>query len=316
MTTGLMSNMPRVAFLVFGCPKSGTTWVQRMLCAHPEVHCSESRAFGDFYNPNNPTQPHLSIEKYVGFMRWYHHGPTNNADGDAGRLFYQCLLHNIVNTIARVTLEHAGHGKRVYGEKATAPSVPGACRSIIDGWHSYNPDLCFIHLVRDPRDVAVSGLVQQYRDRIQRAGGRGDGNEAARLAEVIERQALPQAELEGWVSLWKEAVEHGERARRDVFPSRSFVLRYEDLLVQPEQWFHRVLELIGVDVSDELTSECVRAGSFEMLSGGRARGCEDRSSFFRKGVAGDWRNWLTDDQRAWCAQEAGDVMTRFGYAFA
>ncbi|MBL1218432.1 MAG: sulfotransferase [Planctomycetes bacterium] len=311
-----VTSSPLASFLVFACPKSGTTWMQRMLCAHPEVHCSESRAFGDFYNPDNPSQPHLSLQKYVSFLRWYHHGPVQSAAGEDGSAFYDMMLHEIVNTIARVTLDQAGTGKRVYGEKATPPSLAGACQSILAGWQQYNPGLCFVHLVRDPRDVAVSGLIQQYRDRGKQAAQDGNPDQAQRLLQVIEQQTMPQDELERWTALWQESVAEGLHACEALFPDHSLTLRYEDLLDKPGEGLAHILKLIGVSTDAATVTSCVEAASFEALSGGRARGCEDRGSFYRMGVAGDWQNWLTPEQTQWCAEVAGEVMQQFGYALS
>jgi hypothetical protein len=57
----------------------------------------------------------------------------------------------------------------------------------------------------------------------------------------------------------------------------------------------------------------VEAASFERLSKGRERGQEDPSSFFRKGVAGDWRSVFTEKDRRVFKEEAGQLLVRLGY---
>jgi len=49
------------------------------------------------------------------------------------------------------------------------------------------------------------------------------------------------------------------------------------------------------------------------VSGGRSAGEEDRASFFRKGVAGDWRNWLTLEQERAVRECADGLLGRLGY---
>jgi hypothetical protein len=49
------------------------------------------------------------------------------------------------------------------------------------------------------------------------------------------------------------------------------------------------------------------------LSKGRKRGEEDPSSFFRKGVAGDWKHVFTQREREIFDREAGELLTRLGY---
>jgi hypothetical protein len=58
---------------------------------------------------------------------------------------------------------------------------------------------------------------------------------------------------------------------------------------------------------------CVGSASFEKLSRGRERGQEDPSSFYRKGVAGDWKNHFSKEDRRVFKEEAGELLIRLGY---
>jgi hypothetical protein len=49
------------------------------------------------------------------------------------------------------------------------------------------------------------------------------------------------------------------------------------------------------------------------LSGGRNPGEENRDSFFRKGVPGDWRRHFGDAVAAEFREQAGTWLDRFGY---
>jgi hypothetical protein len=46
---------------------------------------------------------------------------------------------------------------------------------------------------------------------------------------------------------------------------------------------------------------------------GRARGTEDRQSHYRKGVAGDWRNYFQEQHRQRFNELYGDILIRLGY---
>jgi len=56
----------------------------------------------------------------------------------------------------------------------------------------------------------------------------------------------------------------------------------------------------------------VRAASFERLAGGRSRG-QEAASFFRKGVAGDWKNVFTERNKQDFKAAAGDLLIELGY---
>ena len=61
-----------------------------------------------------------------------------------------------------------------------------------------------------------------------------------------------------------------------------------------------------------MIERCIRASSFERASN-RQQGEEDPSSFFRKGVAGDWRDVFTERDRKIYEEMAGNQLARTGY---
>ena len=90
-------------------------------------------------------------------------------------------------------------------------------------------------------------------------------------------------------------------------------VHYEDLLERPNEEVERLLGFLGVDTDETLVERCVSQASFEKLSRGRERGQEDPSSFYRKGVAGDWKNLFDERDRQVYKEEAGELLIRLGY---
>ena len=113
---------------------------------------------------------------------------------------------------------------------------------------------------------------------------------------------------------WTEAAAAYEEHAAS-FPNR-LVVRYEDMLNNPTVQAQRLLRFIDADASADTVEACVRAASFKQLSGGRASGEEDASSFFRKGVAGDWRTKLSTEQVFRFEHIAGHWLREHGYDFA
>lgn len=60
-------------------------------------------------------------------------------------------------------------------------------------------------------------------------------------------------------------------------------------------------------------AECVQKNSFEKLARRKA-GSEDSASFFRKGVAGDWRGVFTERDRQIYEEIAGNALREMGYS--
>jgi hypothetical protein len=90
-------------------------------------------------------------------------------------------------------------------------------------------------------------------------------------------------------------------------------VRYEDLLERPNEEVGRLARFLGADTSEKAVQQAVDSASFERLSKGRERGQEDTSSFYRKGVAGDWNNYFTERDKEIYKEEAGELLIRLGY---
>ena len=99
---------------------------------------------------------------------------------------------------------------------------------------------------------------------------------------------------------------------------RILVLRYEDLLAQPEKMFERVVGFLGFPCTPLEVERATRFSSFEELRRQeQAGGFEERSeladAFFREGRQGEWRERLTAEQVDLICRQHGPQMARFGY---
>jgi hypothetical protein len=291
---------PQVRFVIFASAKSGTEWMQQLLGAHPQVHCAESRAFGEHFDPANPSAIYITLDTYCSILGRYHRPPAGGADAGGVPAYFRGLSFNMLDTIAATSLKASG--KSIYGEKIT-PFV-GTARAVTERLADYDPDLRFVYLVRDGRDVVVSGLAHQRL--VHRSTDKGD-----RLAQAVAEQRVPEEMLVFFTTLWTEAARAGLEAR-NVF-DRYLLLRYEDALADTPAQARRLLEFIGADADDATVAQCVRAASFEAMSGGRRPGQEDLEHVVRKGVAGDWRRWFTDEQAAWFDRQAGNLLDALSY---
>ena len=274
-------------FIVLASPKSGTTWVQQMLCEHAQVHCAESRLFGQYFDPKVGSSVHLTLEQYVRFVSRYYNPPCGP---DARDAYFDALLHRLIGTIASHAREESG--KPIYGEKLTP--YPGTARGVVQQLLEHDRELRLIHLVRDCRDVVVSGMAHWSR-------AMGSVGDHADPDEIFTKM------LDTWVD-----VESAFERDRDQF-EHVLEVRYEDLLIDPMAQAARVFEFIGADCPSGFLERCVERTSFATLSGGRQRGQVDDSSFYRCGTAGQWRDVLSTDQLDRIASIAGALMEARGY---
>jgi hypothetical protein len=96
------------------------------------------------------------------------------------------------------------------------------------------------------------------------------------------------------------------------------VLRYEDMLKSPVETFTGAVEFIGLNCKNAEIQKALDFCSFERLKKQEEeKGFYEKSahspSFFRKGIAGDWRNVLTPEEVKKIVGAHGEVMEKFGY---
>jgi hypothetical protein len=92
------------------------------------------------------------------------------------------------------------------------------------------------------------------------------------------------------------------------------VVGYEELLESTETTLAKLIVALSgsPDVNEERLEAAVHENSFERRSG-RSRGVEDRTSFLRRGVAGDWRNHCSREAAQILDQHFGETLVALGY---
>ena len=91
-------------------------------------------------------------------------------------------------------------------------------------------------------------------------------------------------------------------------------LSYEQLLNDAPGTMTRVIQEMTGEIPDPwLVSQTTEKYDMRRQTGGRNSGEEDRSSFIRKGIAGDWVNHFTRDTGKIFHSLAGDALIALGY---
>jgi len=96
------------------------------------------------------------------------------------------------------------------------------------------------------------------------------------------------------------------------------VIRYEDMKDKPAETFSRAATFIGINhCISEIETALDRASFARLKQQEEEKGFSEKSaaspSFFRKGIAGDWKNVLSSEQVQRIIREHYDMMKRFGY---
>jgi Sulfotransferase family len=266
---------------IIGAARSGTTWLQAMVAAHPSI-CSttdELKLFDLFTGPwTEAWQFLLRLQETVGGGRYGLTGVWSEAQ------FYDFLTEFVDRVYTQVL---------ALKPEATVilDKTPGYS-NYVEHINRIIPHAKFIHLVRDGRDVVVS----------MQAASRGWG-----------RLWAPE-KMESNASLWKTTVLAARKAQQ--YSDRYLEVRYEELLSNGVRELREIFDFIGVPIDAETVTTIFTEHQFEKMKqvGAGVRGFSLPEGFFRKGQAGEWRNALSPSQRYIFHDTAGDLLCALGYA--
>ena len=276
-----------------GAPRSGTTWLQSLLGAHPTIATpNETDLFSRFLSRLDEG---WAWQVRGGTSDWAarrHKGLPSVLTGDEfvdlGRGFVDAALAAVIRMKPEAS---------VVLEKSPSHSL---CTDVV---RTYAPDARFVHLVRDGRDVAASVV----------AASRGWG-----------RTWAPTS-IGAAARVW---VEHVEGARRAATTGCYLEVRYEELMSHGPAVLERVFDFCGVRVGEAECDRLLEQHRFEaMAAAGRVSpsilvGGEmgrhvgdmpEPEGFFRSGKVGSWRDeWSPADRRRFadCARE---LLLELGY---
>lgn len=260
------------ANLVFivGCPRSGTTWLQRLLATHPQIKTGqESRLF-----------------EYVGLQLrlWQRDLDKSDGRGGTGMASYLdteeffAIQKNYLAALLAPMLQDLQPGQ-IFLEKTPGHAlfIPEIVQLL--------PAAKIIHLLRDPRDVVASLL----------AASKGWGkNWAPRRAKHAAR-------------LWCEHTRQAQAAGKRLPPGQFLEVSYEALLENPSAGLVSIARFLNLPWADSEIFFAIAANSADEMRQGNGtpiplRGelgkqssgsVRDPNGFIRKARPGSWREDLT-----------------------
>ncbi|XFF78789.1 PREDICTED: sulfotransferase family cytosolic 1B member 1 isoform X2 [Capra hircus] len=144
-----------------------------------------------------------------------------------------------------------------------------------------------IYLARNAKDVAVSFYHFDLMNNLQPLPGT--------WGEYLEKFLTGNVAYGSWFnhvkSWWKKKEEHP-----------ILFLFYEDMKENPKQEIKKVIQFLEKNLDDEILDKIIHHTSFEMMKDNPLVNYthlpsevmdHSKSSFMRKGIAGDWKNYFT-----------------------
>lgn len=194
------------------------------------------------------------------------------------------------------------------------------CLTYANADHRYVKELnnfSAFHVVRDPRDLAVSSYFSHLYSHPTR-------NWPQLEAHRDTLKSLPMTE---------GIIRDMEFIHRDVFrpmatwdynQNNILELKMEELTANPRKQFINIFKFLGIletkshgffkkSLNEKRLARILEKNSFTRLSGGRKPGQEDQTHHFRKGTPGDWRNHFTPEVAAYFKERYGSLVIKLGY---
>jgi hypothetical protein len=147
-----------------------------------------------------------------------------------------------------------------------------------------------IFLVRDFRDRACSVLEFTARRGLDLWGRKPDRTDAEWF-EFLRDEAL------GFLGWWRQRRAH------------AHLVRYEDLITEPDRTLATVFSYLGVDAGSGAVRQAIDAATAWNPQAQK----EHATSTSAEASIGRWRQDLSPERQAACAEAFDDVLSEFGY---
>ena len=291
---------PKLHFII-SAPRSGSTWLTAALNQHPKVFATEQRLFGNFCemwpNNNGNLAPRITFDAYARAVAvHYQHGQTYASRDEFTGDFIREYLDFLVNFAARNT------NCSVIVDKVTP--YPGSASFVLKQIQKFVPEANVYSLQRDGRDVATSGTFDWLLK---------DGKDTVRYEYFVNqkpgtemRRFFDDQVIAKWAQTWKESI--------SAFKNFSPILavKYESMKSNLAEVIQSIFDSLGVDSSKTVAEEAANAVTFEKVAG-RQAGDMSPTAKERKGIVGDWKNFMTRHDGELFHSLAGDTLIAENY---
>ena len=274
---------------IVGCPRSGTTWLQKQLGAHPRVATGqETQLFNMYVGPALRAWRAAVVQKRAVGLPGYVDEATFL---DALRRFVQSMMQPMLGAL---------EPGRIFIDKTPCHVL------FIPEILELLPRTRFIHIIRDPRDV-VASLLDATRS----------WSPTWHAAKTVRSAA----------TMWSERVRRALKESAGLPSWQFYQVRYEDLHAEPTETLRRCSEFLGLEWSDADIHQAVASNTIESLrrNGGtpiplwgeaakrEGNAVSEPVGFFRKGAIGSWKTDLSLSEKVYLWRTLRKTMALVGY---
>lgn len=287
----------RVIWL-FGSPRSGSTWLRQMAEAHPAIEAMNEPTIGYHLSPFLSNEPGYRAEDLDVDTFTLRRVAADSPDRFFAAKYADVWLPALQRLLNARLLAHL---EREVGAEAARRSLllvkePNGSQSA-DMIMRAQPTARLLFLLRDGRDVVDSELASF-------AVGGWQERSFGHMRGVGEEERLEFVIRSAHQWLWRTEVVEAALAEHR---GPKHMLRYEDLLHEPERHLGELFEWLQVPLDTGAVAAAVERFDFERLPD---RGAGRQARFAKPGA---WRAHLRPEERAAVDRILGPKLRELGY---
>jgi len=288
----------RVIWL-FGSPRTGSTWLGRMAAEHPSIEIMNEPTIGYHLSPflsNEPGYRPQDLDLGTFTIRRVMKDQPDRFFAEEYADIWMPAIQRLLNERLLAQLEREAEGPAP-GESLLLVKEPNGSQSA-DVIMRAQPTARLLFLLRDGRDVVDSELASF-------AVGGWQERSFPHMHGIEETERLDFVIRSAYQWLWRTEV---VQTAFDEHPGPKHILRYEDLLSEPERRLRELLEWLNVPLEGFDIAAVVDRFQFERLPD---RGADGQHRFATPGA---WRDNLRPDERAAVEEVLSAKLRELGYA--
>jgi LPS sulfotransferase NodH len=282
-----------MVFLV-GCPRSGTTWLQKLLASHPKIRSGEESHFFSLYvGPQLRSWNEQKTRHFNGGLGHAAGPPTYFREEE-----FLSILKKYLGALIKPMIDGL-QADEFFLEKTPSHAL------YIPEIKELLPDSRLIHLMRDCRDVVASLIAAS------RTWGASWAPNSARAA----------------AAMWVQHVGAARTAAKNLSRREYCEIRYENLWSSPLDTLKILADFLGIKWSDDAMRTAIERNRADVmdLSGtplpvygeARSRGATAKlpRGFIGKARPGAWKEDLSiyEKYRVW--RTSRKLMKELGYSW-